>query len=233
MILFLVKDIDPEFTFRCWKLFLDFLSSIAWPTLIMLIVIFFEKQIRRLIKNIKKVEAAGSSIEINPQQSTKAKSLNSEELETEQEIPLNEFLQKYTQSSRDIVKGVILRESETVNNSNSEDFNKLLVYAMLLYLDKYFRNLHSFIYGSQIELLMKINTNNNETKDSLKYIYDNAVLVNPSTYLNYSYGQYLQYLQNNALISISENNNIVIMDQGKDFLTFIDLYDMPKVKPIY
>lgn len=233
MTFFLVKEIDAEFTFRCWKLFLDFLSSVAWPILIMLIVIFFEKQIRKLIKNIKKVEAAGSSIEINQQQSTKTKSLNSEALDVEHEIPLNEFLQKYTQSSRDIVKNLILKESETENNDNSEDFNKLLVYSMLLYFDKYFRNIHYYIYGSQIELLMKLMTNDNETKESLKYIYDNAAVVNPSTYSNYSYGQYLQFLQNNSLISVSENNNVVILDQGIDFLTYIDLYDMPKVKFIY
>ena len=198
-----------------------------------MIVIFFEKQIRKLIKNIKKVEAAGSSIEINQQQSTKTKSLNSEALDVEHEIPLNEFLQKYTQSSRDIVKNLILKESETENNDNSKDFNKLLVYSMLLYFDKYFRNIHYYIYGSQIELLMKLMTNDNETKESLKYIYDNAAVVNPSTYSNYSYGQYLQFLQNNSLISVSENNNVVILDQGIDFLTYIDLYDMPKVKFIY
>lgn len=235
MILFLAKEIDTEFTFRCWKLFLDFLSSVAWPTLIMLIVIFFEKQIRKLIKNIKKVEAAGGSIEINNQQqsSGKVKSLNAEILEAEPEIPLNEYLYRYTQSSRDLVRGVILRESETENNGNSDDFNRLLVYSMLMYFDKYFRNIYVYIYGSQIELLMKLLTNNNETKESLKYYYDNAVSVNPNTYSNYSYGQYLQFLQGNELIHIFENNNIVITDQGRDFLTHLNLYQLPTTKPIH
>ena len=229
----ILLEANIDFTFKYWKLFLDFLSSVAWPTLIMLIVIFFEKQIRKLIKNIKKVEAVGSSIEISPQQSNKSKSLNSEILEVEPEIPLNEFLQKYTQSSRDIVKDVILKESGTVNNNTSEEYNKLLVYSMLLYFDKYFKNIYNYIYGSQIELLLKLHTNDNETKDSLKYIYDNATIVNPTTYSNYSYGQYLKFLQDNDLIFISENNNIIITDQGIDFLTFLNLYDMSKVKPIY
>ncbi|HLA55651.1 MAG TPA: hypothetical protein VK623_06105 [Flavobacterium sp.] len=223
-----------DYTYKYWALFLNFLADISWPVLIMLIVIFFEEQIRYLIKNTKKVNVGGGSIEIqNSQQTqTEATTLDAEILDIESNDELYEYLREFTESSQEIVKASILRDSKIVIETG-ENFNRLLTYSMLLYFEKHFQNVYRLIYGSQIEILYKIDGNDNETKDSLKYIYENAVAKSPNSYAEYSYGQYLQFMESYALIYIAENNNVKITDQGRDFLTFIERVNLPKTKSFY
>lgn len=221
--------------YHYWKLFLDFLSSVSWPILIMLIIIFFEEQIRYLIKNVKKVNAGGGSIEINnlQQKQDEGSSLDTETLAVPINNPLVDYLNMYTESSRDIVKSSIEREASITLEPSLENFEGLSTYTILLYIEKHFQNLYRLIYGSQIEILYKLETNNNETKDSIKYIYDNAVAKLPDFYKDYSYGQYLQFMEKYAVIYIAENNNIVITDQGLDFLTFIERCNLSRTPGIY
>jgi hypothetical protein len=220
--------------YKYLKLILSFISDISWPLIIVLFVFLFEDQIRFLIKNLKKGSAGSLSFEIdqNHQNPKEISTLDSEISNTSPNNELNEYLELYSQSSREIVASSIIRESKSIIGE-SKDFEKLLTFTTLLYFEKHFQSIYNIIYGSQIEILDKLNTNNNETKESLKYIFDNAVNRSPDFYKDYSYGQYLNFLERYALIYILENNNILIGDQGKDFLTFVNRLGLSKTKNWY
>ena len=71
-----------------------------------------------------------------------------------------------------------------------------------------------------IRLLQRLNSSHTETKNDLKFYYDNAVKYNAEGYKNYSYENYLNFVFQSGLILI-DNDNVRITDLGKDFLRYI------------
>lgn len=77
-----------------------------------------------------------------------------------------------------------------------------------------------FIFGSQVELLQELNAKpQGESVDHLKKYYDEAVQAFPDSYKNYSYGQYINFLEAQGLV-LRIIDRVTLTPEGKAFLAY-------------
>lgn len=223
--------------FHYLELLKNFIVELSWPIVTLIILFNFKTQIKYFLQNIKLFKALGGEIETHvPNQKNaepldkESKYLKNNNVDIDSKNPLNDFQTDTINITRDIV----IKQTNLNDIKNSDDkVNALLEYSILIILEKHFQFIYNYIYGSQIELIERIKTNDYETKESLQSLYDNAIAKNPNTYQSYSFGQYLAWLHNNGLLTVTENNNVIITYQGIDFLTYIEKRNLTKIKPIY
>lgn len=80
-----------------------------------------------------------------------------------------------------------------------------------------------FIFGSQIDLLQELNAKSQgESVEQLKKYYDAAVQAFPATYQNYSYGQYMVYLEAQGLV-LRIMDRVTLTPEGKSVLGYLVL----------
>lgn len=140
---------------------------------------------------------------------------------------LNKAKQEQLGSSGiDIATGSII----PIENESNEDLRKEIT---RLSKAKIFERIYSIIFGSQINILNKLITNNGSLPiEQAIIIYNDTIFRNP--YLkNYSFDSYLHFLKNISLIyfiePITSARVIEITTQGKEFFNYIiseklDLY---------
>lgn len=216
----------------------SFILGLSWPAVVLIVVFLFKTQLKYIMANIKLFKVPGGEFETHSPHQKDAKPLDETNSDLTENVAaesvLNDSLNKFHQKTIDKVNTVILNETHIDNLVKAEDkLDVLLSYTKLIIIEKHFQLIYSYIYGSQIELLEKLKTNDYETKESLKIFYEKAVAKNPNVYQNYSYGQYLAWLHDNGLLNVMENNNVIISYEGLDFLTYLDLRQFIKTKSIY
>ncbi|MCZ6704256.1 MAG: hypothetical protein O6940_14605 [Ignavibacteria bacterium] len=204
---------------------MEALDILAWPVTVIILAIMFYKHINKLIDRIKKVKAVGFGAQFLPNQSTpKEKSpidiVTKEGPSTEVDEVLSIFSVETIESADKNVK----QYSGIESIKSPEDRERaLLKYSKLVYLALQFKRIYQDIFGSQIKILQKLNSSNNETKESLKVYYEKARSANPNKgYENYSYDPYLQYLFGENLIQLNSDGKITITNIGQDLLTYIN-----------
>jgi hypothetical protein len=84
-----------------------------------------------------------------------------------------------------------------------------------------FEQVYYTIYGSQIRVLQALNAAGSSHKDNVKAYYDLACLSAPSFYSNYSFDQWLNYMQSRMLLRIDGGDMVSITVFGREFLTFL------------
>lgn len=204
------------------KMVLDFLSSIAWPLITIVIFLFLKNPISNFINNIKKLTYGDTGIETNS-----VKQKDDEDYLTEllgdgkDASSLDKVLAKFSDNTLNSIDEIIENETQisTVDGFQNK-YERIYKYAKLLIVIKNADKIYSLIYGSQIRMLQRLNYSYIESKAELKLYYDNAVKNNPEGYKNYPYESYLNFLVQNGLIKI-ENENVSITDAGRDFLRYI------------
>jgi hypothetical protein len=77
------------------------------------------------------------------------------------------------------------------------------------------------IYGSQLEALAELNSRGLIPVADLKKHYDKAVVDYPKTYVNYSFEQWLSYMQSRMLTATYPSKMIELSFNGKDFLKYL------------
>ena len=77
------------------------------------------------------------------------------------------------------------------------------------------------IYGSQLEALAELNSRGLIPVADLKKHYDKAVMAYPKTYANYSFEQWLNYMQSRMLIARYPSQMVELSFNGKDFLKYL------------
>ena len=205
------------------KIILDFLSSIAWPLTTIIIFLVLKNPITNFINNIKKFTYGGTGIETN---SVKQKEEDEDYLaellgDGQDASNLDKVLAKFSDSALNAIDEIIENETQISSVEGLQNkYDRIYKYAKLLILVKTAEKIYSLIYGSQIRMLQRLNYSQVETKTELKVYYDNAVKNNPVGYKDYTYESYLNFLVQNALIYI-ENENVSITDAGRDFLRYI------------
>jgi hypothetical protein len=88
------------------------------------------------------------------------------------------------------------------------------------------------IYGSQLAALSELNSRGLIPVAELKKHYDKALADYPKTYENYSFEQWLDYLQSRMLIARYPSRMVELSFNGKDFLKYLahvgrDIHDKP------
>jgi hypothetical protein len=208
--------------YHYYEIILNFLSSISWPIVILIILYSFKKPITRFLKQIKKVTYGETTVE-RQNKSQKEEKSKIDILTIGNDFTyIDETLNKFSETTKNFSLNVI--ESETTLseiNDYQQKFERILKYSQLLIIVKSAERIYHLIYGSQIRLLQKLNYSS-ENKDNVKYFYDNAVKYFPETYKNYPYESYLDFLVKQGLI-IYENDDdyISITEKGKDFLRYL------------
>ncbi len=109
-------------------------------------------------------------------------------------------------------------------NSISEVDEKVKIlkkYSILLILAVKFNWLYTRIFGSQIKILIFLNSVKDADIKRIKDFYIEAQNKFPETYKTYSFDEYLMFLKSNQLLTVAENNLVSITDYGKDFISYI------------
>jgi hypothetical protein len=205
------------------KMILDFLSSIFWPLIILIIFFSLKEPIKNFINNIKKFTYGNAGIETNSANNQSEENSLIELLGNGQDASnLDKILAKFSETTLSKVEKIIENETQiSTVEAYQNKYERIYKYSKLLVLVKSLEKVYETIYGSQIKLLQKLNSSHLETKNDLKIYYDNAVKINPEGYKNYAYENYLNFLYQNSLIEIDDNDNVNITDYGKDFLRYI------------
>ena len=74
---------------------------------------------------------------------------------------------------------------------------------------------------SQLEALAELNSRGLIPVADLKKHYDKAVMAYPKTYANYSFEQWLNYMQSRMLIARYPSQMVELSFNGKDFLKYL------------
>lgn len=203
---------------------LSILEIFAWPLAIIIIVVIFlliqKKPIADLINKITGIKGGKYEFETEPGK-RQLKTHNVLEKPVSKTEEIEKGLNLLNDETRKIFQSVIIQETELDKvESESEKNQILLKYSEALYVRLQFERVYHLIYGSQIKLLFHLNSSLNETTETVKYYYENAVKVRPGL-KEYPYKNYLSFLETQALIMIGKENSINITPFGKDFLKFM------------
>ena len=206
------------------ELILDFITSIFWPLVTIIIFLTLKEPIKTLINNIKKIGYGGTALETNLASNQNNDSSILELLgDGNDESYLDNALGMFSEVSIEQAEQIIEKETKINDVDGYQNkYKRLYKYSKLLVMFKSFEKIYDSIYGSQIRFMQRLNHTSVESKTSLKLYYDNAVKNYPDAYKNYSYESYLNYLKNSGLILIEENDeNVQIAYFGRDFLRYM------------
>ncbi|MBJ2124798.1 hypothetical protein [Flavobacterium sp. IB48] len=204
------------------KMLLDFLSTISWPIVALVVFLSLKTPIKNFINNIKKFTYGGTGIETNLANKQIEEDSLSEILGNNPDATnLDRILAKFSDSTLKSLDKIIENETQisTIDNPQNK-YDRIYKYAKILILVKNIEKIHALIFGSQIRLLQRLNYSYSESKSDLKQYYDDAVKKNSEGYNDYSYENYLNFLVINDLVKI-DNETVSITDYGKDFLRYI------------
>jgi hypothetical protein len=73
-----------------------------------------------------------------------------------------------------------------------------------------FERTYYTLFGSQIYIVDFLNTNFDQTKETLKIFYDEAAQKNSEFFKNYTYDDYFDYILDHELVAINDKGNCVI-----------------------
>lgn len=214
------------------KMILDFLSSIAWPLITIIIFFILKNPIIKFINNIKKFTYGSTGVETNTPNKQKEEDYLTELLGDGQDASnLDLVLAKFSETTLYSIDEIIEKETQIAQvDGFQKKYDRIYKYAKLIILIKSADKIYNMIYGSQIRMLQRLNYSQTETKAELKLYYDNAVNINPKSYKDYPYENCLDFLKQNGLITM-QNDNISITDIGKDFLRYIVEANLTVEKP--
>jgi hypothetical protein len=208
------------------NLMLDFLKSSLWPLTIIFLAWKFGPDIKILMNRLRKATIAGSGFELQGdaekqsiQSTESSKKLVSDVLVefpgqsrskaiTDLEIQLKKSL------SSDVASG-------RIKNEDSVDFiiNNLAVAR----LERHFEGVYRDIFGSQISAMYHIHSNGPQTVDQIRKFYDSAVGTEPEFYANYTFENWIDFLEKRSLVSIREGQVSI----SQDLFQFILAYRLP------
>lgn len=220
----IVKNIIPKEieTVKEYSTWFEFIKIIIWPMVAIIIVLILRKTIINLLNRINKIGFAGLAAEAVQQKDS------IERIQPEKGIKneiKNEVLEKglgiFSNHTLERVSNTVQEESKVNTFKSTEDKIDILhKYSQTLYLILTFERLYNSIYGSQLDILERTNTNT-ENRETLKRFYDSAVNKYPEFYSNYTYDEYLDFLISQDLIIFNEEGNCSITWLGRDFLKFL------------
>jgi hypothetical protein len=210
--------------------FLKILEIIKWPLVAVIGIIFFYRPISGLINRVKGVKGGGYGFDTESASSQQT----ADKLLKEDKSKLGNIekaLNLFSDDTRKLFQDSILLETGIEKVTNDKDkVETLKNYSEALYILLHFERIYNGIFGSQIGLLNHLNSSFNETVDSAKFFYNNAVKVNPDL-AKYPYDNYIEFLEIKNLVEIKDNKAIQITWLGRDFLKFIVQMGLSDLKP--
>ena len=193
---------------------IELIDTIKWPILIIIGLLIFRKPIIDLINRVTKVGYGSKSIEANQQ-------ITASEKKSEDISHIDKVVGLFRSETIEMFKEEVYKETEVNELTTSDEkIKRLTNYGSLLYIMRHFDLLYINIFGSQIRILEYVNSHSQITRESVKFIYENAKKSNSKFYENYSYTEYLNFLFVYNLIREDERI-ISITILGLDFLKYL------------
>jgi len=219
--------------FHYFSEILSFAGQALWPIVVIIVFLYLKSPIKKFLENIRKLSYGDYNLEAVELQKENSKTGNLSNIQDQpSQGPRVFFTDSITHETREELLNVIVNETQIdINVPDISNFETLKKYTMLLILSKYFDQIYNVIFGSQIALL-KILNNSSNSKQKLKYLYDNAVSSNPDFFSNYPYTNYLQFLIDYKLITYDHEADLLnITPLGQDFLKYLDFFGFSINKP--
>ncbi len=196
---------------------IDYISlaeTLKWPLVIIIGILIFRKPLVDLINRVTKVGYGNKSLEAKQQATATEK-------KTEEISHIDRIVGLFRPETIDSFKEAIATETEVEKLKTAEEkIDRLTNYSCVLYIMRHYDTVYNDIFGSQIRILEHVNSHAGQTRESIKFFYDNAKKNNPKFYENYGYEQYLNFLFNYTLLREDDNIlNITIL--GVDFLKYL------------
>lgn len=193
------------------------MSEYIWPisfglTFIVLGVVFL-LLFRRALFSGRGKKMVANNIELPP---TNAQNVENKEAWLARSARMFDYesLKSYEQAVR---KDLLSKKIE----SDARKIEYLIEHLAVAILAKDFEYLNSVLYGSQVGLLEHLNSNTDgDTYDNLKPFYEMGASRYPAVYRDYSFDQYLGFLEKSQLVK-GEDKRYYISDMGRDYLSFL------------
>ena len=206
------------------ELVLQLLLVIIWPIVALIIFWSLREPLKDFIGKIKKFGFGPFSAEATPSQKQSKFGENppiDSLIDKNINEPIETALNSYSKSTIILLEDIVKRATNIDALPTPEEKEKaLLQYSKLAFLTLQFVATYSNIYGSQIRLLQRLNSNTLVKKNELIWYYNSAKANSPKEYENYPYSEYLKFLIDAHLIQ-EEENNVRITALGRDFLKFL------------
>jgi len=173
-----------------------------WLIIIIIIIILYGNSLKNFLNTIRieKITHGKTAIFLNKSQNIKT---------IEYAAQLRKLGKYPPDKIEDIVedlraRALVSEEYKKLPNTNSKiDYlSKKFATAALNYTLERF---HSTLFGSQIQILEYLNSRASSTVDELMNFYNRAKLQYPDYFKDYSFNQYMSFLENSQLIKKEEN----------------------------
>ena len=204
------------------------ITDFVWPLTAIIIALIFFKPINSFIKNIKRFKGPGFEAESDGHKEYRNLVKDTEEGRTNVSNGMNSA-PTYAGEGFDPSLVNPLKNSITdilkLNNDSSheEKLERLLNYSAESELIIKYEQLHSGLRKSEKDVLLYLNTSAGKTA-SLQVLkeryYDPAAQKNPGLYQNYSFEQFINFLEKQRLIQKSDTDNCKLTIYGRDFLVY-------------
>jgi len=190
------------------------LGVLAWPAATVLIVMVLRKPILTLMGRWRGGNGLGSggSEPILPGQDDPGGSSTEKQLSETQTDPVPAVENQVKILRRQ------LDEAESTLNINRE--TALLRALARSNLREHFERTYRHIWGSQLHALQKLNSVVTSNTGVLKPFYDLAATQHPSVYENYSFDEWLRFLEGQSLL-ILRDDIVEITMEGQEFLKYL------------
>ncbi len=174
-------------------------------------LIMFRKQISEIFPRLKTIGPAGATLSEGQKGA-----LEGTDPRREAESLIRQLDSELVREVEDNIKVELAKK----NLTGPEVVPVLTKYFAVAYIEYLFLNIYRIIFGSQINLLDFLNTQDGQSRETLKIFYDLAADQYADFYKNYPYDQWLGYLLGQVLLR--EDNGILrITIRGREFLLYL------------
>ncbi|NEI70415.1 hypothetical protein GR212_12605 [Rhizobium lusitanum] len=197
------------------KVIFDLLKGVAWPLVILFVVLMFRREVRERIKDIVSVGPSGAVLQPSRQigEATPPPGLS--------ETKRSELAE--TKHPLATVQALIEKIDNQLANIPSDDRIQRLVASLAeAQIERQFEFIWGIIFGSQIAALRRLKLESISIEDAKKYFEEDVKPIDSELYAKFDFNQWSRFLLEQGLVAI-EDGHVSLTDSGRDFLAFIDL----------
>jgi len=197
--------------------------ALAVVVIFVIFFLIFRKKILELLDRVKSISKDGVALD-SKQQETKSEI----DPQKEAEKLMRQFDSALIRETEDIMKEELNRK----NLLGTEGIPVLTRYVAALSIAYSFSETYRIIYGSQLNLLDYLNTQNPQPAAALRGFYNSAASQYPIYYTAYTFEQWLGFLRDRLLIR-EDGSLIGITVRGREFLTYLTTAGLSRQKSGY
>jgi hypothetical protein len=202
----------------------------AWPVVVLIIAIValfaYRPPVSRFLDRLKGVGL--KSPRWNLQASAAPQATNSTGLPRVSDEAKAIFDPILLQEQKDIVKKEVIDKHYLEGEAREEELITALATTVLFYG---FDSTYFIIFGSQLGALQQLNSEPMLAVEALRPWYELGAIGSPTTYENYSFEQWLNFLQLSGLIRRDNGPTVQITIRGRSFLKYLVHRGYPLTKP--